>query len=434
MFPRRAAVTLGLAVLLTLPTASVSAATPNLSSPASELRVTLGRLLSEHVFLTVEQMRSAASSAPDLEAVAELVEANTRDLESAIASIYGAQAGTRFGQLWRSHIAFFVDYARASAAGDEAGKRKALDSLPGYRDDLSRFLAGANRNLTSEGAAELLQLHVDQVTAYIGRDYDRAFATEREAYRHMFSTGDVLARAIVAQFPEKFTGNELAFSPAVSLWLTLDRLLGEHMILSAEAMRAGREGGAAFEAAGRALDANSADLGRAVGSIYGAEAGRAFDRLWRSHLDSYVGYVAAVTAGDEAAKAQRRQELDAYGKSFGDFIAKANPNLTSEAVAGLIRHHTDALLAQVDAYAAQDYRKAYAQVREAYSHLFTVGQALATAIVAQFPKAFPMDLPLTDTSPRESTPVLPSLPLLALLAVSVSVVLIQREVFARRVR
>jgi hypothetical protein len=47
---------------------SVSAQTPapDLESPGATLRITLARLLSEHVFLTVEAMRTTVSDEPSL--------------------------------------------------------------------------------------------------------------------------------------------------------------------------------------------------------------------------------------------------------------------------------------------------------------------------------------------------------------------------------
>ena len=50
-----------------------SASPVNLGSPAAQLRVDLDRLLAEHAFLTIEQMRSGLTSAPDFAAAAKAV-------------------------------------------------------------------------------------------------------------------------------------------------------------------------------------------------------------------------------------------------------------------------------------------------------------------------------------------------------------------------
>ena len=83
-----------------------SGAPVDLSSPAAELRVDLDRLLAEHAFLTIEQMRSGLGNAPDFAAAATAVEANSTEVAEAIGSIYGESAVEPFGDIWRSHIGY----------------------------------------------------------------------------------------------------------------------------------------------------------------------------------------------------------------------------------------------------------------------------------------------------------------------------------------
>src|SRR5687768_3771800 len=96
-------------------TLSVVAQTPapDLESPGSILRITLGRLLSEHVFLVVEAMRTGASDGSSRAAVTDVLEANTVEIEAQVASIYGAPAGSSFVQIWRGHNVYLLDYAAA---------------------------------------------------------------------------------------------------------------------------------------------------------------------------------------------------------------------------------------------------------------------------------------------------------------------------------
>jgi hypothetical protein len=68
----------------------------------------------------------------------------------------------------------------------------------------------------------------------------------------------------------------------------------------------------------------------------------------------------------------------------------------------MIRHHVEALIAQVEAQKAGDYRRSVTVTREAYGHMFSVGDGLAAAIADQFPKRF-TDIagpPQTTTPPR----------------------------------
>ena len=153
-------------------------------------------------------MRAGVDGAPDFEAAANALEGNTADLQAAITSVYGEDAGVGFGELWRNHIGFFVDYTVGLATDDEDAKQQALERLDNYRTDFGQFLAGANPNFDGDAIAEGLQVHVDQlveqIETYAAGDFAEAYAAEREAYMHLTMTGDALAAGIVAQFPDIF--------------------------------------------------------------------------------------------------------------------------------------------------------------------------------------------------------------------------------------
>ena len=90
-------------------------------------------------------------------------------------------------------------------------------------------------------------------------------------------------------------------TPASTLRTTLNALLGEHLILAAEATGAALDGrGAEFKAASATLDANSVDIARAIGSVYGTEAEEAFLPLWRRHIGFAVDYTVGVATKDTA--------------------------------------------------------------------------------------------------------------------------------------
>ncbi|MDQ3937270.1 MAG: hypothetical protein M3253_01160, partial [Chloroflexota bacterium] len=361
---------------------------PDLESPASTLRITLGQLLAEHAFLTVEAMRTTASDGPSRAAATDALEENTVAIEAQVASVYGAPAGSSFAKLWRDHITHLLEYAAAAPSGDEAAMSAALEGLADDRVALTSFLTGANPQISPEALAEALHLHTDQLRVFLEEDHAAAFATERQAYAHMFSVGDVLAAAFIDQFPDRFQHARLAFSPSVTLWLTLGRLLGEHLILTAEAMRSGAGADTGSAAARAAVDANTADIAAAVESIYGADAGIAFRGLWDDHIRAYFAYIDALRSGDQTEQQARRDELTRYSGTFGAFMAEVNPYLDAGALDMMIGHHTQALKDQVDAYHAGDYARAYAEVRQAHAHMFDVAKVLAVAFSAQYPQVF----------------------------------------------
>ncbi|MGH2429208.1 MAG: copper amine oxidase [Candidatus Limnocylindria bacterium] len=391
MRPLRLLATLVAATALALSTFGSAAAIEGLDTPASDLRVSLDRLLSEHVFLTVQALQAGISDNEQFAAAAEALEANTVELEDAIAGIYNEEAGQRFGDLWRAHIGYVVDYTRARQAADEEAEQRAIDGLGAYQADFASFLAGSNPGLSEETLHHLLEDHLAQLQQVANLqlgDYDEVYVVARQAYGHMFELGDGLSHAIAEQFPDTFSGSEVAFGPAIDLQVTLDRLLGEHAFFALEVMRLATLGAEPERAASEALASNGESLRAAVADIYGGDAGRGFADIWEQHNGYYVDYVRARLTGDEAGAETARTGLEDFSGHTADFLASANDLFDADVLRTGLAVHTDHLLAQVDAYDADDYVAAFAIGREAYLHMGAISDLLATGIVNQFPERF----------------------------------------------
>ena len=153
-----------------------------------------------------------------------------------------------------------------------------------------------------EGLVEEHVSQLEQVTSLREGDYETAYAAIRETYAHMFAIGDGLTVGALTRLGPEVEGRDTAFSPAVDMRLTLDRLLGEHTYLAAIVMRADLEGGAHLQASVDALSANSAELADQIDAIYGTAAASAFSDLWTRHTSDYLDYVQATADGDDGRK------------------------------------------------------------------------------------------------------------------------------------
>jgi hypothetical protein len=179
------------------------------ATKASDLRVTLNRLLGEHVYLAVAATQSGYSGQKDFPALAKALDRNSVAVADAIGSVYGKQARNAFlnGKLlWRDHIRFFVDYTVALAKKDTAGQDRAVGNLKGYVEAFSLFLAkatGLPQAALRAGVLEHVMQLKGQLDAYAAGDYAKAARLTRAAYAHMGMTGDALAGAIVKKFPRK---------------------------------------------------------------------------------------------------------------------------------------------------------------------------------------------------------------------------------------
>jgi hypothetical protein len=183
-----------------------------------------------------------------------------------------------------------------------------------------------------------------------------------------------------------------AMGPQANLRLALNQLLSEHATLAAAATNAAlgnrpKE----FEAAAGALDANSIDISKAIGSVYGDAAGEAFLPLWRKHIGFFVDYTLAKAKGSKKGQEKAVNNLVQYASDFGAFLNSATPALPKEAVAELVKMHILSLKDVVDAQAKKDQKLAYAKIREAAHHMQMIADPLADAIIKQFPDKFPVN-------------------------------------------
>ena len=387
---RAFAVALSLSASLLAPGAV--AAAPDESLPAVQVRIALDRVLAEHAFLIIEAMLTAPDGGAEHEVAASVLEDNTGELVELVDAAYGADAADAFAQQWQNHIAFLLDYTRAVADGDDDARDLAASQLQVYVEDFSALLAAANPDLPPDVVEGLIVEHVQQlqqIASLSESDFADLYSGMRETYAHMFMVGDGLALGIVSRFGETFTGRNTAFSPAIDLRISLDRLLGEHVYLAAIAMRARLGTSGNLVAAADALAENSSELASNIGAIYGNAAETAFARLWNDHTGLYLDYVSGVADGDDAAQDASLAGLREYRSDFSAFLADANPLLDAADLESLLLTHTEHLIEQVGEYDDGDYAAAYETLREAYAHSGELSAGLAGAIADQFPQLFP---------------------------------------------
>ena len=166
---------------------------------------------------------------------------------------------------------------------------------------------------------------------------------------------------------------------------TLNRLLGEHAVLAMNATNLGVTGSKSFPAAAKALDRNSVELSKAIGSIYGAKAAKMFldgPFQWRAHIGFFVDYTVALAKKDKASQNKAVANLQTYTVRHGDFLAGAT-GLPKLAVRNDLLGHVLELKGQLDAYASGNYARASDTYRKAYHHMFMTGDLLAGAIAKQ---------------------------------------------------
>ena len=174
-------------------------------------------------------------------------------------------------------------------------------------------------------------------------------------------------------------------SKAEELRVTLDNLLGEHALLAIWATQAGYSGSKSFPALAAQLDKNSVALSKAIGSVYGAAAGKQFldgKNLWRAHIGYFVDYTKALAMKDKAAQKKAVANLMTYIQVQAAFFAKAT-GLPKQAVVNDLTAHILQLKGALDSYHAGQYGKTFQLVHGAYEHMYMTGADLAGGIAKQ---------------------------------------------------
>lgn len=349
--------------------------------PADALRGDLQALLAHHATLSVRLMRATMSGDPALVDTADAVlVGNTTDLEQTLQPALGGQAAAAFANRWQLRTRMLFRYAAGVRDDSEAVRSEARTQLTAFDQVIATILSDATDGALDEQAiTDTLAQQTDRLTAqadaYARGDHTRAFRLQRAIYAKMYPLGGAVAAAA--------TGRSVSdVAPAEHLRTALARLLGEHVELTVETMRAGTTGAAEFDAAANALDDNTADIGAAMHSLLDDAEAEAFATAWADHIDLLMRYTVAVTEQDRQARADVRRALPAVTERLAAVLDDAtDAALDTAAVTDAVTHHEQQMLEQIELFAAEDYHGAYDTAYDAFTHIDRVADAIAAALV-----------------------------------------------------
>jgi hypothetical protein len=176
-------------------------AAATLDAPPEQLRSAFAMLLGEHMELVIGAQRATFGRAPEFDAAAKQVNANSDALTKGMGAIIGPKKAAEFQSAWAEHVEGLMAYSTAVADNDEAAKAAAQENLNGIAGRLALFLSDIVRNeLPVEPLTQALSAHdthlVDQVDAYAAKRYGDALQMERAGYQQMMGVAGTLVSAI----------------------------------------------------------------------------------------------------------------------------------------------------------------------------------------------------------------------------------------------
>jgi hypothetical protein len=172
-----------------------------LDTPPEKLRSAFAMLLGEHLELIVEAQRATFAGAPQFQAAAAQVNANTAALTKAMGGIVGPAKAAEFQRAWANHVEGLMAYTAAVAGNDQNAKATAKQNLDGFAERLALYFSDIVRNaLAADPLTKAITAHdqhlIDHVDAYAAKRYDQAQQMELEGYHQMLDVANTLVSAI----------------------------------------------------------------------------------------------------------------------------------------------------------------------------------------------------------------------------------------------
>jgi hypothetical protein len=172
-----------------------------LDTPPERLRSAFTMLLGEHMELIISAQRATFAGAPEFQAAAVQVNANTAALTRAMGAIVGPRKAAEFQSAWAGHVEGLLAYTAAVAGNDRAAEATARQNLDAFAARLALYFSDIVRNqLPVEPLTEAITMHdrhlTDHVDAYAAKRYDQALQLERDGYLQMLEVANTLVGAI----------------------------------------------------------------------------------------------------------------------------------------------------------------------------------------------------------------------------------------------
>ncbi|WP_313893982.1 hypothetical protein [Psychrobacillus sp.] len=197
----------------TVPTMYFSNQLPNPCISEAEFDfISMNRLLwMEHINWTRLTITSIVFNLPNLPSVQARLLKNAPDLGNSIRPYYGDQIADRYTELMMEHLVLAAELVTAAVNGDT--KKAAEKEKEWYRnaDNIALFLSSINPYLGIEEVRKMFYEHLAltklEAVYMIQKNYPKDIEMFDKIQAEALAMSDMIAKAIVIQFPYKFQKN-----------------------------------------------------------------------------------------------------------------------------------------------------------------------------------------------------------------------------------
>jgi len=176
-----------------------------------EMQGTLRELWLGHIFAVQHViLYNIAKDPAEQEAAEKAVVDNAKQIANTFAPFYGEARAEKLFTLLTGHYAAVKEYSKATTAGNKGQLNAALAHFESNTDDIDVFFSEVNPNYLPKGTVRpLIAVHVShhilRINLYNKKSYAKLDATWPMMRQHVYLIADTLTRALVKQFPDKFS-------------------------------------------------------------------------------------------------------------------------------------------------------------------------------------------------------------------------------------
>lgn len=172
------------------------------------------------------------------------------------------------------------------------------------------------------------------------------------------------------------------------LRIAMRKLWSDHVIWTRGYIVAAVAGTPDADAAAGRLLKNQEDIGQAIVTYYGKDAGDGLTALLKEHIMIAVDLVAAAKANDTDAFAKHDARWSDNARRIASFLAGANPNWPEKDVLDLLSLHLKLTKDEAVARIGGDWAADVNAFDDIFNEIMVLADALHDGIVAQFPERF----------------------------------------------
>jgi len=133
---------------------------------------------------------------------------------------------------------------------------------------------------------------------------------------------------------------------------------------------------------------NQDDIGNAVSSFYGQDAGKKLTALLYDHIKIAAEVVKAARAGDNQKLDDANKRWFANADEISEFLSKANPNWPLADMKKMMHDHLQLTTNEAVARLKKDYSGDVAAYDKVHKEILEMSDMLADGIIKQFPQKF----------------------------------------------